>query len=111
MNTVKTSDNQQILEFSDGEKLLIDLYIPTIGVKPNSSYIPEKHLNNNAFVIVDDFLKVKGVDNVWAIGDVSDREPPVFMAASNQATYAAKSLGLILSKKTPLAYKDGIRGM
>jgi NADH dehydrogenase FAD-containing subunit len=110
-NAIKTADDHQILEFSDGENLLTDLYISTIGIKPNSLYIAEKYLNNNGFVIVDDFLKVKGVDKVWAIGDVSDREPPTFMCASNQAAYAAKALGLSLGNKTPLPYKDGVRGM
>lgn len=73
VNASKTSDAKQILELSDVEKLSADLYISTIGIEPNSSFVPEKYLNNKGFVFVNSFLKVNGVENVWAIGDVSDR--------------------------------------
>jgi len=101
---------RQTLTLSGGKTLTTDLYIPAFGVVPNSSYIPEKYLNTNGFVVVDDHLKVKGLENVWAIGDISAREPPQFLAADRQAGYLAKNILLILSNKVPLPYKDGIRG-
>ena len=110
VNSAKAPDGRQILELSGGEKLIADLYIPTFGVTPNSSYIPEKYLNNNSFVVVDDYLKVKGLENVWAIGDVSDHEPPQFLFADKQAAHLAKNIILILSSKAPLPYKGGTRG-
>jgi len=110
LSSVKAADGRQIIELSGGEKLIADLYIPTFGVTPNSSYIPEKFLNNNGFVIVDDYLKVKGVENVWAIGDISDNEPPQFLFADKQAAHLAKNINLILGSKAPLPYKGGTRG-
>ncbi|KAN0099518.1 putative apoptosis-inducing factor [Hyaloscypha variabilis] len=109
--SVQAADGPQTISLSGGKTLSADVYIPTFGVIPNSSYIPNKYVNANGFVIVDDYLKVKGLEDVWAIGDVSDREPPQFMFADKQATYLAKNILLILSKKAPLPYKDGTRGM
>ncbi|KAG0650373.1 Oxidoreductase ptaL [Hyphodiscus hymeniophilus] len=112
MSSTATSDGRHVLELSGGDKLTADIFIYTSGVTPNSSYIPEKYLNNNGFVIVDNFLKVKGEDNVWAIGDISDRETAQFLNAGNQATYASKSIDLFLNNKATTApYKDGVRGM
>jgi NADH dehydrogenase FAD-containing subunit len=108
--SVQAADGPQTISLSGGKTLSADVYIPTFGVIPNSSYIPNKYVNANGFVIVDDYLKIKGLEDVWAIGDVSDREPPQFMFADKQATYLAKNLLLILSKKASLPYKDGTRG-
>jgi NADH dehydrogenase FAD-containing subunit len=108
--SVQAGDGRQTLTLSGGNTLTTDLYIPTFGVIPNSSYIPEKYLNANGFVVVDDYLKVKGLENVWAIGDISSHEPPQFLFADKQAGHLAKNILLILSNKAPLPYKDGIRG-
>jgi NADH dehydrogenase FAD-containing subunit len=108
--SVQAADGPQTISLSGGKTLSADVYIPTFGVIPNSSYIPNKYVNANGFVIVDDYLKIKGLEDVWAIGDVSDREPPQFMFADKQATYLAKNVLLILSKKATLPYKDGTRG-
>ena len=104
------ADGTQTINLSGGKTLSADVYIPTFGVTPNSSYISGKYLNAAGFVIVDDYLKVRGLEDVWAIGDVSDREPPQFMFADKQSAYLAKNMLLILSKKAPLPYKDATRG-
>ena len=111
IGSAQTSDGQQELTLSSGETLITDMYIPTFGVTPNSSYVPAKYLNAEGFVIVDEYLKVKGAEDIWAIGDISDREPPQFMPADRQAAHLAKNIVLILSSKTPLPHKLGARGM
>ncbi|KAK9366156.1 hypothetical protein V1509DRAFT_630693 [Lipomyces kononenkoae] len=111
IGSAQTPDGRQELTLSDGDKLITDMYIPTFGVRPNSSYAPTKYLNTDGFVMVDDYLKVKGVEDVWAIGDVSDLEPPQFMFANKQSAHLAKNIILILSNKKPLPYKSGTRGM
>jgi apoptosis-inducing factor 2 len=65
-------NGQQELTLSSGDKLTTDLYIPAFGLIPNSSYIPAKFLNPNGFVKVDEYLKVKGEGDVWAIGNLCD---------------------------------------
>lgn len=98
-------NNRTEVSLSTGEKLIADLYIPSVGVVPNSSYIPTKHLNAEGFVVVDEYFGVKGAEDVYAIGDVCDVEPPQFIYADRQSTFLAKNLALILGGKPPLAYK------
>jgi NADH dehydrogenase FAD-containing subunit len=108
-----TPDGPQELILSDGSHLTADLYIPTHGITPNSSYIPSQYLNADGFVVVNDHLKIKGLENepVWAIGDVSDREAPQFMFVDRQSNHVVKSLFLALEKKDPVPYKMGFTGM
>ncbi|KAK9427249.1 hypothetical protein V1505DRAFT_334675 [Lipomyces doorenjongii] len=109
--SAQTPEGRQELTLASGDKLVADLYISTFGLVPNSSYVPAKFLNANGFVTVDEYLKVKGTENVWAIGDVSDLEPQQFMFADKQSTHLAKNIVLILTKKTPLPHKLGTKGM
>lgn len=81
------------------------MYIPTFGLIPNSSYIHAKFLDANGFVVVDEYLRAKGVEDVWAIGDVSAIEPAQLIHCDKQSAHLAKSLMLILNNKTPLPCK------
>jgi apoptosis-inducing factor 2 len=105
MGSAQVSDGRQELILSSGEKVIADMYIPTFGVKPNSSYIPEKFLDANGYAVVDEYLKLKDAGDVWAIGDISATEPPQFMFCDWQSAYAAKTISLILSGKTTPPYK------
>jgi NADH dehydrogenase FAD-containing subunit len=71
MGSAKMPDGRTELTLSGGEKVIADLYIPTMGVIPNSAYVPGTFVNNSGFVKVDEFLRVKGATDVWALGDVS----------------------------------------
>jgi NADH dehydrogenase FAD-containing subunit len=110
--TKREGANQFEIFLSDGTKLSADLYIPTSGIVPNSSYIPDKYLDANGFVKVDEYLQVKGLENqhIWAIGDVSDLESPQFLCVDRQSAHLAKNIGLILNNKAALPYKEGMRG-
>ncbi|KAL4884899.1 putative apoptosis-inducing factor [Aspergillus karnatakaensis] len=77
-----------------GNVIKADMYIPTFGVKPNSSFLPREVLDNNGFVQVDHHLVVKGTKNVYALGDVSSLEPPQFVFVKAQSTYLANSIVL-----------------
>jgi pyruvate/2-oxoglutarate dehydrogenase complex dihydrolipoamide dehydrogenase (E3) component len=74
------------LSLSTGEKLTTDLYLPSVGVIPNTEYLPKSILNDKGDVMVDQYLKVKGVDGVWAAGDVIDIQ-------AKQMTFASKFRG------------------
>ena len=99
------------LTLSGGDKLNTDMYIPTFGLVFNSSYIPAQFLNANGSVRVDEYLKVKGAEDVWALGDVSDLEGSQYMFLEYQSAHLAKNIALILSNKAPLPYKPFKRGM
>lgn len=84
---------------------MADMYIPTFGVIPNSSYLPPEFLDANGFVKVDENLKVKGTEDVWAIGDVSDIEPARWIYCEKHSKYIAASFVSVLTNKMPLPYK------
>lgn len=104
IETTQLPDERQELTLSDGQKIVADLYISATGLKPNSSYVPHTLLDSKGFVIVDEYLRVKGVKDVWAAGDVSAREPPAFLISEAQAAHVAKSVVLVLSGKEPVQY-------
>jgi NADH dehydrogenase FAD-containing subunit len=100
-----TPDGGITLTLSNGEQLDADMYIPAFGLSPNSSYIPSKFLDDKGFVEVDMNLRVKGAEDVWAIGDVSALEWNQYLAGRAQALYLSKNFGLILKGKVPAVYK------
>lgn len=105
LETTVLPTGQTEITLSDGSKLVTDLYAPTYGLVPNSSYVPSKLLSNKGFVIVDDHLKVKGAGDVWAVGDVVDVEWKQWIYMDRQSSYLAKNIILILSNKAPIPYK------
>lgn len=44
-------------------------------VTPNTGWLPAAVLDDNGFVRVDEFLRVPGVDGVFAVGDVAATDP------------------------------------
>lgn len=83
MSSTKTADGKTELILSTGAKKIVDLYIPTLGLIPNSEFMPTELKNEKGEVAVDDFLQVQGAEGVWAAGDISDKQP-------NQLVYARK---------------------
>lgn len=95
------------LTLSNGETKTVDLYLPTTGLLPNSEYIPKSLLDDKGYVIVDEFLRVKGIENAWAVGDVSNIDPSQFVYLQKQIPAMTKNLDLVLKGKQPVAYKSG----
>lgn len=106
ISTSQTSSGQTEVICSDGTKILTDLYVPTFGVIPNSSYIPSKLLNADGFVMVDEFLKVKGTNDIWAVGDISDMEWTQWIYMNYQAQFLGKNFVATLKGKAPASYKN-----
>jgi len=110
-SSIQTPSGAQELILSSGDKLVADMYIPTFGVIPNSSYIPAKFLDADRYVIVDEYLKVKGTRDVWAIGDVSNVEPARWIYCERHSKYVSETFASILTGKTPLPYKQATSRM
>ena len=85
--------------------MITDLYIPTFGLIVNSSYVPSRFLDADGYVMVDEYLAVKGAKDVWAIGDVSDAEFPQFLPLDRQSKYLAKAITMILRDMPVDPYK------
>ncbi|KAF1845718.1 FAD/NAD(P)-binding domain-containing protein [Cucurbitaria berberidis CBS 394.84] len=95
----------QELQLSTGKTLTTDMYIPTFGLIPNSSFIPARFLNAHGFAAVDTHLQLKGTTDVWALGDVCDVEYCQYVSCDRQSTYVAKSIVAILGGKMTAPYK------
>lgn len=108
---VTLPDGKQELTLSGGEKIVVDLYVPTFGVLPNSSFVPSQYLDPQGFVQVDQYLQAKGAEGVFAIGDVNNSEAPQFWFVEKQSVHIAKNLILSLSGKAPVPYKASATGM
>jgi NADH dehydrogenase FAD-containing subunit len=54
-------------------------------------------------------LRVKGAEDVWAIGDVSALEWNQYLAGRAQAIYLSKNFGSVLEGKVPAPYKISTR--
>lgn len=102
-----TSNGKTELTLSNGETKTVDLYLPITGNLPNTEYVPKSLLDDKGYVIVDDYLRVKGVENIWAVGDVSSLEPSQFVYVVKQVPALAKNLDLVLKNKKPVPYKSG----
>ncbi|RFU80885.1 apoptosis-inducing factor 2 [Trichoderma arundinaceum] len=101
----------QELNFSNGKKLVADLVIPTYGVLPNSSFIPSQFLNADGFIQVDETLQVIGAKDVFAIGDVSNLEPPQFMFVERQSIHMAKNIVFSINGTPLTPYKASATAM
>jgi NADPH-dependent 2,4-dienoyl-CoA reductase/sulfur reductase-like enzyme len=104
ISQTKLRDGRTELTLSDGTSLAVDLYVPTFGVVPNSSYIPSQYLTSSGFVTVDDCLRIKGTKDIWAAGDIADIEWKQFKSADNQAAHVGKCIVNILHQIEPVAY-------
>lgn len=81
------------------------MYVPTFGLLPNSAYMPAPFLNAAGSIMVDAFLQVKGAQDVWAIGDVTDVESWQFITTDRQSTHLAKNMIALMNGKAMLPYK------
>ena len=59
------------LVLSNGEVLSADLHIATWGIYPNTSFLAKDLLDSAGWINMDEYMRVRGTQNVWAIGDVT----------------------------------------
>ncbi|KAK3687301.1 hypothetical protein B0T22DRAFT_125089 [Podospora appendiculata] len=104
--TAPRGDGKIEIFLANGEVVLADLYLPTMGLVPNSEYINAKYLvEGKKTVEVDDFLRVKDTANVWAAGDVVSKPRAGFMITQKQAGAVAKNVELALKGQPPVVAK------
>ncbi|KAL2010375.1 hypothetical protein VTN00DRAFT_6182 [Thermoascus crustaceus] len=103
--TSRTADGKTKLSLStSAPDLIVDLYLPTIGETPNTSFLPSSLLNDKGDVIVDEFLRAKSTTSIWAAGDVTGLEPKQAKYAEDQAVHLAKNLHNVLQGREPVEY-------
>ncbi|KAI9763857.1 MAG: hypothetical protein M1840_009041 [Geoglossum simile] len=92
--------SQTELTLSSGGKLLVDLYIPTVGVTPNTSFLPKDLLDEHSNLRVDKYLTVVSAPDIWACGDVTNAHIKQFVYADKQIQQLAKNLEAVLVGNT-----------
>lgn len=75
------------VSLSDGQKILTDLYIPTVGLVPNSDFIPAALLTDRKYLAVDEQFRVKGHENIWGTGDLVSIPRASFAITDKQASF------------------------
>ena len=65
------------VSFTSGqEPFTADVTLWAVGrIRPHSGFLPDAVLDDEGFVIVDDYLSVRGHPNVFAVGDVAATDP------------------------------------
>ncbi|KAH6996331.1 hypothetical protein BKA56DRAFT_153041 [Ilyonectria sp. MPI-CAGE-AT-0026] len=101
-----TPDGKTRVVLSDGEELTTDLYLPTMGLVPNTDFLPSEWLNEHRYVDVDDEMRVRGAENVWAVGDVISKPRASVIWTEAQAAGVANNIDLMF-KGEPLEYVKG----
>ncbi|KAJ9138868.1 Apoptosis-inducing factor 1 [Pleurostoma richardsiae] len=99
-------DGKTEVSLEGGETITTDVYLPTMGLVPNSEYVDGKYLNDRGNVVVDEKFRVKGQADVWAAGDIVGKPRCGFMITQKHAAGVAKNVELVLKGKEALVVKD-----
>jgi NADH dehydrogenase FAD-containing subunit len=94
-----TADGQTEVVLANGEVLVTDLYLPTMGLIPNTEYLDKSYLNENGFVVVNDNYEVHGAEGVWAVGDLVGKPRCGFMITQKQAAGVGRNVDAVLGGK------------
>ncbi|KAI0158469.1 hypothetical protein BJ166DRAFT_304069 [Pestalotiopsis sp. NC0098] len=104
-STVALPDGKTEITLTGGDKIVTDLYLPTMGMAPNTEYLPAKVLREDKFVAIDEFYRVKNASNVWAAGDIVWLPRGSYVITDKQAAGVAKNIDLVLHDKNPAVVK------
>jgi NADH dehydrogenase len=112
-----TDCNDMEVKLSSGGNLFTKTLIWTAGVQGMTlDGIPPASITKGSRILVNEFNKVEGVENIYAVGDVAamvtkenpKAHPMVAQVAIQQGKQLAKNLNLSLNGKsmTPFHYRD-----
>ena len=88
------------IKFSDGSSLPASVVFWTAGVKPSPLGLPEAERHPNGRIIIDEYLRAKGVENIFVIGDLAAPLPMLAQVAVEQArVLAGNILALLITVK------------
>jgi len=104
----KVEDVQNKFSVTDKEtRIDHDLVYLSTGINPNSDIIDKKYLNERKHIIVNDFLQVDSLKNIFALGDVNSiLEEKTAQAAEKQARVAIKNLFNLEKEKQLVKYNS-----
>ncbi|GAB4824623.1 hypothetical protein Ancab_007496 [Ancistrocladus abbreviatus] len=96
------SDGSQTYQTSNGRSVKSDCHFVCIGSPLGSAWLKgtmlEANLDKNGRLMVDEYLRVKGHENIFAVGDITDiQEIKQGFLAQKHASKAAKNLKILLA--------------
>ncbi|CAF3456136.1 hypothetical protein SNK03_009622 [Fusarium graminearum] len=97
--TTELPDGKTLVKLSNGETIATDVFLATMGLRPNSGFLPKEWLNERGYADVDDELRVKAATNVWAVGDIVSKPRASFLVTEAQAAGVYKNIDLVLKGK------------
>ncbi|MEK6891211.1 MAG: FAD-dependent oxidoreductase [Nanoarchaeota archaeon] len=107
--------NKKILTTNKGTKIKSDLTFICTGITPNFQSLKKyfsKELNEKGQIIVNEYLQVKGYDNIFAAGDITSiKEEKLAQNAEKQAGIVIKNLKNLEDKKSLIKYNSKPRIM
>lgn len=80
-------DGKTEVLLAGGDKIVTDLYLPTMGMAANTEYLPAELLTDRKFVDIDEFYRAKGAKDVWAAGDIVWKPRGSFVLADKQVSF------------------------
>lgn len=98
-DTTTLPDGRTEVKLATGETILTDLYLPTMGLKPNTEFLPKEWLTERGYVDVDEQMRVVGVEGVWAAGDIVSRPRASLMITESHSKCVAANIALVLQGK------------
>ncbi|MEU8896173.1 FAD-dependent oxidoreductase [Nocardia sp. NPDC048505] len=82
----------------------------TIGrATPNTAWLPDRLLDAHGFVVVDEYLRVRGASGVYAIGDAAATDPLRTSARSRADGLLAHNIRAELDGRTPEPFRPAAR--
>lgn len=99
--TTELPDGKTLVKLSNGESIATDVFLATMGLRPNSGFLPKEWLNEHGYADVDDEMRVKTASGVWAVGDVVSKPRAGFLITEAQAAGVYKNIDLVLKGKEP----------
>lgn len=114
LNTVMKGYDDKMVAFADGHQEYWETVVWTAGVtgEPMPG-LPKEKIGRGGRIIVDEFNRVKGVDDVFAIGDIAlmatDGYPAGHPQVAQPAIQQARNLARNLNEgtmKSPFVYND-----
>ncbi|MBD5262955.1 MAG: NAD(P)/FAD-dependent oxidoreductase [Bacteroides sp.] len=114
LNTVMKGYDDKMVSFADGHQEYWETLIWTAGVKGEPMPgLPQEMIGKGGRIIVDEYNRVKGSDDVFALGDIAlmqtDEYPNGHPQLAQPAIQQAKNLASNLNKgemKKPFRYND-----
>jgi NADH dehydrogenase FAD-containing subunit len=79
-------DGKTEVKVSEGDNIVTDLYLPTVGLVANTEYLPSECLKESKYVDVDDQLRVRGAKDTWALGDIISRPRAAYVNSEPQVS-------------------------